>query len=1642
MSENRDLTETIPVKWLKDKDDNKFFPVTHLQGVRGDNGVTLPTILGNLPNTLQQLDDTTIESVNDKDFLLYDDDTSKWENETPEIIDINEIDLPEIGIIRNAITDYDGNTYDVSIIGDQVWMVDNLKVTHYTDGTEINFGTVDSSTDGYYAYPDNSQENVETCGLLYNNAAALGMVGGSQTKQLLPDNWKVPSQYDLEQLSNMLVDETTRTVFTNELYDEFFKPIYPGYIESGTFYSFEESLLLLSTDNWALGFTDSGHIKSGSNSAAVDGGDVSSDLFCSIRGVYKYSKDVFIKKYIEENRETEGDSPIGKFLKRTENGIAWTDISYNDLKERPCYTEEKASTYELEMTDENEENGIVSFVFQPQLDSIQMENITGMTVNGTPIVLGELKEFEASGQNILYYGNAHIVDQELPDSEENFFIAYTHDILLFYGDSSIYGVNFTSAEMEYLGTVVHKLDKKYIDLELNDLSDCGVSEPNDEDFLLYRNVRSEWENVTPSINEINENTAAIYKNAMVDIDGNTYDAAIFGDYVWITSNLRTTRYTDGTDLAQIRVPVEDYDDSVGSYSFPNDDENNLEDYGLLYNIEAMTHGTEAKSGNSQKLVPNGWHMPTLDELENLYDALIINMPKSNSEEKSENNKSGNDDRSTTINPYSNVRPEYYVFNSKNTYPGSFQTSIRKAALPLGPRDFDSYLGVITTEIRQVRNMSYTGIEFRKYYQRSNSDFYVVAGYGSFQDNYMYPVRVVSDLTPQEFIAEYKRTRGTNHNSKDGKFLKHNSSSDNQSQPPISWSDISYNDLKEKPFYTEITDSPHNAHIDYDDLQNSVLYCEAYYDFEIDPTLITGVFYNGTYINPGELKYDSNREQYYFGNLHLDDLRRNNGNNHEDTGENFLICLDHGALYVYGYHSVYGDAADSVVMIYKDSEEIHKLDNKYLDLSINDLSDASTHSPAEGDFLMYNESAEEWENARPGIVSIDDDVEIYKNAVTDYDGNTYDAAIFGNRVWMVDNLRTTHFTDGTAITSGPTDDSSTASYAHPGLYEDIPDSYGYGLLYNATAIETGLGETETKAGNNNVCQLAPIGWHIPTNDDMYYLSQYLLEMENGGTVPIEPTPIKASSNPTPTIEANTNSKYKLFKPVYAGCVEEEEEVIVNVKKSGGTVEFHAEDFDNVLYIYSIYQSEPQVDRGVNEKGTDKTENLSKVSGPNNGGHLLLIFVKTYPSINGGNNGGNVSMSTSNGDFSETGSSETKRGNSKNQTRSISSDAAYMTNGFGEELGYYTVRAVCDLTPEEFIANYKAEHPVEGSNSPIGKFLKGTNEGIAWSDISYNDLKNRPFYTKEIESEYEFYYDMQNNGSESSFLYAEFFTDDYIYTDNFISIKVNGVETSMSDHPFTYYEDDDVYYSGNPHFVNSELEDNGDDFALIRYGGTDFYFTGTTNTYGETINSASYVCLEEYVKKLDSKYLDLSLGDISNVSLNNLSDGNVLQYSSHYNKWINVSNSNSMSLWNLSDTSINNLSNGQILQYDTSYSKWRNVNMPSSNSDFTHTSNTTISTSTTTVTFTASQRNSRMITISNDLDITFACNNYSDNYLWIKNASASSVDITIGGVTSNNTNVSNIYMPSDDISIPAGKVCEIGIIVNADGAFITSRNDLTL
>lgn len=115
---------------------------------------------------------------------------------------------------------------------------------------------------------------------------------------------------------------------------------------------------------------------------------------------------------------------------------------------------------------------------------------------------------------------------------------------------------------------------------------------------------------------------------------------------------------------------------------------------------------------------------------------------------------------------------------------------------------------------------------------------------------------------------------------------------------------------------------------------------------------------------------------------------------------------------------------------------------------------------------------------------DDDPAIKKDnvteiTVTDIDGNVYHTVTIGTQVWMVENLKTTKYRDGTSIPN--VTDNTAWSNLTTGAYCDYnntpSNSSTYGRLYNWYAA--------TDAHN-----IAPTGWHVPTDADWSTLTTYL------------------------------------------------------------------------------------------------------------------------------------------------------------------------------------------------------------------------------------------------------------------------------------------------------------------------------------------------------------------------------------------------------------------------------------------------------------------------------------------------------------------------------------------------------------------------
>jgi len=99
---------------------------------------------------------------------------------------------------KDSVVDYDGNWYTTIKIGEQWWMMENLRVTCYSDSTPIQ-NVTDGSTwsglnTGAYCEYDNDSSNAPTFGRLYNWYAVNNSLG------LAPEGWHIPTDNEWKQL--------------------------------------------------------------------------------------------------------------------------------------------------------------------------------------------------------------------------------------------------------------------------------------------------------------------------------------------------------------------------------------------------------------------------------------------------------------------------------------------------------------------------------------------------------------------------------------------------------------------------------------------------------------------------------------------------------------------------------------------------------------------------------------------------------------------------------------------------------------------------------------------------------------------------------------------------------------------------------------------------------------------------------------------------------------------------------------------------------------------------------------------------------------------------------------------------------------------------------------------------------------------------------------------------------------------------------------------------------------------------------------------------------------------------------------------------------------------------------------------------
>jgi len=132
----------------------------------------------------------------------------------------------------------------------------------------------------------------------------------------------------------------------------------------------------------------------------------------------------------------------------------------------------------------------------------------------------------------------------------------------------------------------------------------------------------------------------------------------------------------------------------------------------------------------------------------------------------------------------------------------------------------------------------------------------------------------------------------------------------------------------------------------------------------------------------------------------------------------------------------------------------------------------------GDLLLFKAYSGNYTSVLTDIITGNKTINFNFVECKDVDGNYYSTVTIGSQVWMAENLKTSKYRNNIAITDktnlstwGTSTTQASSNYATPS------NSTTYGKLYNWYAVSS----------TNN---LAPLGWHIPTDADWTSLSDFL------------------------------------------------------------------------------------------------------------------------------------------------------------------------------------------------------------------------------------------------------------------------------------------------------------------------------------------------------------------------------------------------------------------------------------------------------------------------------------------------------------------------------------------------------------------------
>jgi uncharacterized protein (TIGR02145 family) len=512
-------------------------------------------------------------------------------------------------------------------------------------------------------------------------------------------------------------------------------------------------------------------------------------------------------------------------------------------------------------------------------------------------------------------------------------------------------------------------------------------------------------------------TVNAVSGTVTDIDGNVYHTVTIGTQVWMVENLKTTKYNDGVAIPLVTDNTAWDNLTTPGYCYYNNDINNKDKYGALYNWFVID------PSNLKKIAPTGWHVPSDSEWTVLDNYLIsngYNWDATTTGEKTAKSLAAQSDWSASTNAGA-------IGNdlTKNNRSGF-------SALPGGCRS--TYGG---------HGFFYVGSN-NAWWSSTAVDASIAWGRGLAYDR--------DSLT--------RLSLGANKSCGYSVRLVR----DNNTIPPSA------------PVISSAAAGDSSVTVSWNTVTGATSY-NLYYAAGATVTMTSGTKLAGV-TSPKQITGLTNGTQYAFAvsavntagesvlsgvqtatpqaTVVAPTITTQPKSDTVTAGQSVMFSVTATGTAPLSYQWALGGTA------------ISGATSSSYSISNVQVANAGTYTVTVSNGTLPNATS-------TGAVLT---LNAATGTVSDIDGNVYDTVRIGTQVWMVENLKTTKYNDGTAIPLAT--DSATWSITTSGEFcwynNDASYKSTYGALYNWYAVNTG--------------KLAPSGWHVPTDSEWTILTTYL------------------------------------------------------------------------------------------------------------------------------------------------------------------------------------------------------------------------------------------------------------------------------------------------------------------------------------------------------------------------------------------------------------------------------------------------------------------------------------------------------------------------------------------------------------------------